>query len=264
MALFSIGLFVALAGSCNALSLRSPVLLPAAAEEQSQPLYIFMHIPVAGGRSVSGALRRTLGGVTELRGGPGPGSSSSDWTKEVADGFSEACSNSHVHMIAGHVSLKEVEPFLRDCKRPTRIVAIMRNPMERSRSWLLHQTKTTELNAFKERKHSVEERTNIANRMTYQLGDFARLEKRSINGADVLNRAKDTLSKAFFVLFTESLDTDFEAFSKKAGLKHVSLPHVDSDHQKKKAELTTDDEEVVKTMNTLDFELYDWAKKQFA
>ncbi|CAE8620875.1 unnamed protein product [Polarella glacialis] len=113
--------------------------------------------------------------------------------------------------------------------------------------------------------------------MTYQLGDRQQCQLRSSDdGQAVLQRAKDTLEKAAFVGFYETLDEDFW------GLKERIFPEVQVPYYipfafwvgawlglprlrvlKYSANLSQEELDKISGFVNLDLQLYEWAKQGF-
>jgi len=234
--------------------------VPHDGNETLKPLYIHLHIPTSGGRSFDNTVENA---GWKLQPPPG-GYKVHDWTSEDAAFLIKACDDDTIDMISGHVSFKEIEPILQSgtCNRPTRIITVLREPVQHGESWLKHQCSDDAFSSFRHRKHNFNVLQNIENRMAYQLGDFSKLDRRSQKTSDVLERAKETLDSSFFVFFLDKYENDFDAFSKEVGLKDVKLPHVES--HKNPRTLNASDEEEINKLNALDIELYKWARGRFA
>lgn len=217
---------------------------------------VFIHLPKTAGTSFNRALSAGFGSdrVTS------PFAASVITAEQAAEMATYT-------VVAGHVSLHDVERHFPDAKRFT----ILRNPIDRCLSWYyfarsmqvsdhadVRAAQQLDVEAFFTLAPSVTFR-NIFNRQVRQLGDHALNPDVEMPAA--LERAKGTLNACAWIGRQECLDVDLErlpdAFPEMAG---VEFPRLNiTANRRRSDEIDPQLTEKIARYNQYDFELYAYA-----
>lgn len=211
-------------------------------------MYIFLHIPKTAGTSIEKILK-------------------SKWEKKINYGRVHIMNMKEIKQIInnrddnntilhGHISVDELKIFKIPLKN---MFTVIRNPIKRCISWYYYVDKGNKLFNrkipislfFSTLNNQIIQ--NCYNRMTYQLGNYAKITKRNRNIKKVFELAKKNIDKFKFVIVFENLNEDIE--------KYLDIKKLPKKNITKKYKDITDKRVINKIIkwNIYDIKLYNYA-----
>lgn len=217
-------------------------------------LRVFLHVPTSGGRTLSDLANDvvpTWG--TGLR---------TDFGEGDLEDLKKACEWPTFDVFMhGHLSMNDVLKFGdKPCgRRKTKFVVVVREPVGRTTSWLVHEAPQWLYDEFKGGRDRMSDflLQEIENRLTYQVSDDAVYSRRDRNESRVLAKAKDVLFLNT-VLYLDDIDTWMPDVGKCSGRRSK---HVKSRHLQDARALDAADRANVAALNALDTALFAWIKR---
>lgn len=224
------------------------------ASRENKTLTVFLHVPTSGGRTLSDLNNHVV--PTHATG------SSFELDERSFEAIRRVCRwPSRDVWLQGHLSLRDVRrlgPPPRD--RLVRFVVVVREPLQRARSWLLHEAPDWLWAEFgRLRPGDVGSRflrREVQNRLAYQIGDAADVTLRDAHAGRVMERARSVLRDAT-VLYMHEISVWLATVSACTG--RTARPV--SSRFRVPRRLEPRHLRVLRELNTLDLELVAWLQR---
>ena len=222
-------------------------------EPEYGELRVFLHVPTSGGRTLSDLANDVV---------PTWGTGiKHDFDAADRKLLAEACAWPTLDVfLHGHLCMNDVLRFgTQPCgRRRTTFVVVLREPLRRGASWLLHEAPKWLYDEFKAGEAAWSDflRQEIENRLVFQIADETLYHKRDANASRVLRVAKAVLAEAT-VLYLSEVDAWMPAVAACAGRRSK---HVKSRHLQDFRSLDDADRANVARLNALDVDLFAWVR----